>query len=177
MSPGASVEKTDPQTAVVCDAGPIIHLDELGALDLLLDFEPVLVPQSVWSEVARHRPHALELGGGHMRQVAVEGEMPTALSALARSLVLGPGECQALQLALQQPGLVLLTDDAAACLAAEALSIRVHGTIGVLLRSVRLGRRTRDQVVGTLVSLGERSSLHIRPALIDEVISTLRYSR
>ena len=28
---------------VVCDAGPLIHLDELGALDLLGDFSKVLV--------------------------------------------------------------------------------------------------------------------------------------
>jgi predicted nucleic acid-binding protein len=165
------VEKTEPHPTVVCDAGPLIHLDELDSLDLLLDFDHVLVPGSVWSEVARHRPRALGLG--HLRQVAVGGQVPKALSALARSLVLGPGECQALQLALQQPGLVLLTDDAAARLAAEALLIRVHGTIGVLLRAVRMSRRPRGQVILTLESLGERCSLHISPALIDEVISTL----
>jgi hypothetical protein len=27
---------------VVCDAGPLIHLDELGCMDLLLDFSEVL---------------------------------------------------------------------------------------------------------------------------------------
>ncbi len=43
---------------VVADAGPLIHLDELNSLDLL-DFSEVLVPDAVWTEVARHHPVAL----------------------------------------------------------------------------------------------------------------------
>lgn len=31
---------------VVADAGPIIHLDELGCLDILYDFEQVSVPDT-----------------------------------------------------------------------------------------------------------------------------------
>ena len=119
--PGVSVERTEALAAVVCDAGSLIHLDELSSLDLLLDFAYVLVPSSVWSEVTRHRPRALAADGGHLRHVVVEGEAPPHLTALARSLVLGPGECEAIHLAIQQPGLILLTDDAAARLAAEAL--------------------------------------------------------
>jgi hypothetical protein len=41
---------------VVCDGGPLIHLDELDALDLLDDIPTVLVPDAVWIEVERHRP-------------------------------------------------------------------------------------------------------------------------
>jgi hypothetical protein len=52
--------KTDPAPPlVVCDAGPLIHLDEVGALDLLADFAEILVPEAVWREVLRHRPGAL----------------------------------------------------------------------------------------------------------------------
>ena len=36
---------------VVCDAGPLIHLDEMGCLDLLIDFHAVLVPEQVWREL------------------------------------------------------------------------------------------------------------------------------
>jgi len=32
--------KTSPAPEVVCDAGPLIHLDELDCLDLLTDFSP-----------------------------------------------------------------------------------------------------------------------------------------
>lgn len=44
---------------VVCDAGPLIHLDEVGCLDLLSDFQTLYVPRQVWIEVERHRPAAL----------------------------------------------------------------------------------------------------------------------
>src|SRR5687767_6315799 len=41
---------------VVSDAGPIIHLDELNALDLLAGLGEILIPSVVWNEVQRHRP-------------------------------------------------------------------------------------------------------------------------
>jgi len=33
------MERIRSKTAVVCDAGPIIHLDEVGCLSLLNDFK------------------------------------------------------------------------------------------------------------------------------------------
>lgn len=41
---------------VVCDAGPLIHLSELACLDLLLDFDHVLIPEIVAQEVAEASP-------------------------------------------------------------------------------------------------------------------------
>ena len=39
---------SDPsRVLVVCDAGPLIHLHELGCMDLLADFAAVLVPETV----------------------------------------------------------------------------------------------------------------------------------
>jgi predicted nucleic acid-binding protein len=50
---------TESVLSVVCDAGPIIHLDELNSLPLLADFDEVLIPEQVWQEVEQHRPNAL----------------------------------------------------------------------------------------------------------------------
>ena len=50
---------------VVCDAGPLIHLDELDSLRLLSDFDPLLVPGQVWQEVVQHRPQAFSSGDLH----------------------------------------------------------------------------------------------------------------
>ncbi len=55
-----------PASLIVCDAGPLIHLHEISALDLLADFGRVLVPAAVWREVQRHRPAAL----AHLRAPA-----------------------------------------------------------------------------------------------------------
>ena len=61
MSIGVCMEVTEGSPEVVCDAGPLIHLDELGCLDLLSDFPLVLVPEEVWRErpVALHGPARL----------------------------------------------------------------------------------------------------------------------
>jgi len=39
---------------IIADAEPIIHLDELNSLNILADFEQVLVPDAVWREVEQH---------------------------------------------------------------------------------------------------------------------------
>jgi hypothetical protein len=57
---GACMSKSKSAITVVCDAGPVIHLDELGCLDLLKDFKEVLFPHTVWEEINRYRPYALE---------------------------------------------------------------------------------------------------------------------
>jgi hypothetical protein len=46
---------TDSNCVVACDAGPIIHLDELNQLSLLFDFSTVFVTQAVAKEVEKHR--------------------------------------------------------------------------------------------------------------------------
>jgi hypothetical protein len=47
-------------SVVVADAGSLIHLDELNALDVLSDYAVVFVPNAVWLEVLYHRPQALQ---------------------------------------------------------------------------------------------------------------------
>jgi hypothetical protein len=46
-------------TEAVLDAGPLIHLAELDAPDVLCDFSSLLVPEAVWFEVEHHFPEAL----------------------------------------------------------------------------------------------------------------------
>ena len=46
-------------TEAVLDAGPLIHLADLNALDVLCDFSSLLVPEAVWFEVEHHVPEAL----------------------------------------------------------------------------------------------------------------------
>lgn len=69
------------------------------------------------------------------------------------------------------PQALFLTDDSAARLVAQQFGYRVHGTIGVLLRSIRRGQRTAASVVALLTDLPMRSSLYIRPSLLKEVIA------
>src|SRR5438874_1869726 len=111
----------DPASPLICDAGPLIHLEELGCLDLLRDFADVEVPDAVWAEVQRHRPSALRHRTLRLRRVMSAREATAELIHLAQAFVLGVGELEALKLMQQSPGATLLTDDAAARLVAERL--------------------------------------------------------
>ena len=155
---------------VVCDAGPLIHLDELACLDLLADFPAVLVPTEVWREVQRYRPRALGQSVVTLRQLTPTQPVPPALAAMARLLALHAGEMEALRVALEHDPALLLTDDTAARLAARSLSIRAHGTLGILLRAIRRGQRSKSVLLEVLRELPQKSILHLKHSLLDDVI-------
>ena len=155
---------------VVCDAGPLIHLDELGCLDLLADFREVLVPATVWREVETHRPTAFVHPQVALRQVVAQEPRSVALRSLARSLPLHAGELEALQVASERQAQLLLTDDTAARLAAQTLHLPVHGTIGILFRAIRRQQLTGDDVARLLRSIPSSTTLHIKHSLLDEFI-------
>lgn len=159
---------------VICDAGPVIHLDELQCLDLLADWKVVLVPGEVWREVLQYRPEALTRSTVRLTRVAVNLSTQAGFAALVRVFSLDAGEQEALALTRQEPEAILLTDDAAARLVAEQMGMRVHGTLGVLLRAIRRGRRTPEQVLTLLGTLPQQSSLYIRPGLLNAVIARVR---
>jgi len=108
----------NPAGVVVCDAGPLIHLDELGCVDLLADFGEVLVPDTVWREVMQHRPSALAGDFQAWQRIEKSRErMSAALRNLTETINLHRGEQEALALAVKRSGALLITDDTAARLA------------------------------------------------------------
>jgi len=153
---------------VICDAGPVIHLDELGCIDLLSSFSRALIPAVVWQEVQRHRSRALALPC--LEKTSATKPEPPELEAVAVALSLHTGEWEAIRVALEHPASVLLTDDTAARLAAGNLGIRVHGTIGVLVRAARKGLRTKADVLQILRSIPSSSSLYLKQSLLEAVI-------
>lgn len=159
---------TTENVVVVCDAGPLIHLDDLGCLDLLRGFQMVLVPDAVWSEVSHHRPG---LTMENWQRVTAPAFSSARLAAIARSLTLHSGEIEALRLAETTGQCWFLSDDTAARLAAKQLGVRVHGTLGLLLRAIRIGQHSREAVVAILKTLPARSTLHISDRLLREIIA------
>ncbi len=162
---------------VVCDAGPLIHLDEVGCVELLADFPQVLVPLAVWDEVVKHRPSALTHDTVRYQKLTHGNALSTELDVLSRLLALHRGEQQALQIAQAHPGCLVLTDDTAARLAARNLGLKAHGTLGVLVRAIRRKQKTKDEVVTLLRSVPSLSTLHVRPALLEEVIREVEQSQ
>lgn len=171
MWSGACTVTNRSSLDVVCDAGPLIHLDELGCFDLLADFQTVLVPEQVCEEVERHCSETLQHPDVNIQRVSVAISGEAQLRTLIRTLSLDWGEQAALSLMARYPDAIFLTDDAAARLAAEGLGYRIHGSIGILLRAIRRRQRTPDEVVSILRHLPTQSTLYIRPDLLREIIA------
>lgn len=169
-SPGACVGLTESPKIVVCDAGPLIHLDEINSLDLLTDFPYLLIPEAVWQETLRHRPAILLPITLSYQLTRFTGNFSEQLTALSRLFTLHRGELEALQLCLIANHALLLTDDTAARLAANQLGFPVHGTIGILLRSIRHSQRSKEQILTLLSLLPTHSTLYLKRDLLEEII-------
>lgn len=163
------------RTFVVADAGPIIHLDELGCLDILQDFEQVSVPEAVWLEIRHHRPQALNAFAALLVRVS-PGTLSPLVTALTPLYTLHHGEQEALHCCMESRDSLLLTDDTAARLAAKALGIAAHGTLGLLVRAIRQKTRSQRDVLTLFRAIPTRTTLHIRSSLLTEVISAVEAS-
>ena len=162
---------------VVCDAGPLIHLDEVGCLDLLADFSAVLIPDAVWHEVQAHRPTALRNPHVTWMRVRPLTPPPPELLALSQIFSLHRGEWEAIRVSLDHPGALFLTDDTAARMAAASLQISAHGSIGILVRAIRRNQRSKEQILAILIRLPANSSLHLKRSLLEAVILEVKQSR
>lgn len=125
----------------VSDSSTLIHLSKLGLLELLRAlFDQVVVPEAVWREVvveaigragAAEVRRAREQGWLSVRAAGREDIVALALREL------DPGESEALALAVELEGSVVLLDESEARRIAERLSVSRTGTLGVLLAARR----------------------------------------
>jgi len=165
--------KNEQPTKAVCDAGPIIHLDELSNLQLLADFE-LWIPPAVKDEIVRHRPTVLDQLSFRFSDHGLKNPSAPTIAAMAKAFSLDRGEAEALSIMSQFADAIFLTDAAAARLVGHQLGYNVHGTIGVLIRAIRRNQRSPQQVLDILKRLPNQSTLFIRRNLLEEIISRLR---
>ena len=151
---------------VICDAGPIIHLDELDCLDLLNDFKEIILPATVTKEVKRNRKSALE----KIKFTELPGKKPRneQLLTMCQVFSLDIGEIEALAALEKYPNAMFLTDDAAARLVAERMGFKVHGTIGLLVRSIRRSQRKPVDVLKILSDIPDKSTLYLKTSLLED---------
>lgn len=174
MSSGVSTVKNKSDLAVVCDAGPIIHLDELGCLDLLSDFTQVILPDRVRQEIERYRQSALGRAGISFSIIGRRTHPDGSLFTMCRTFMLDAGETEALALMKENPNAIFLTDDASARLVAKQMGFKVHGTIGILVRSIRRGYRSAEKVLSVLSELRQKSTLYVKHSLLDDIILKIK---
>lgn len=114
---------------VVADASPLIALDRIGRLGLLPQvFADLAAPPAVVAEFGR-RPDWL---------AEVHIERPQEVAVL-RELRFGPGEAEALTVALERAGTTLVLDERRARAFALRHGVGVVGTAGVVVRAKQIG--------------------------------------
>lgn len=131
---------------VLCDAGPLVALGKLNRLDLLAGlFNEVQIPRAVYDEVVtqglgRGAPDALTVRLYWQRQQWPIVDVPASvLSIYVPPVVLDPGETEVLALAQSLADPLVLLDDEIARTEARRLKLRLCGTLGILVRSYRVG--------------------------------------
>ena len=153
---------------VICDTSPIQYLYQLELLDVLQALATnVIVPPAVVEELAQGRdlgvplPDLTTLDWVTVRQ-------PSSQLAVALVTELGPGETEVLMLGLEYREGVVVLDDALARRMAEALGLRLTGTLGVLLDAKRAGLVPAvGPLLDRLQALRFRLAPHTRAAVLE----------
>jgi predicted nucleic acid-binding protein len=116
-------------TPIISNASPLIALEQIGHLSLLKQlFGTIRVPPAVANEVA---PTVVLPPWVERHELA----QPIGPQILGASL--GPGESEAVSLALETGAQLVLLDDRPARRLARALHLPVMGTLGILLTAKR----------------------------------------
>lgn len=159
----------ESKLAAVCDAGPLIHLGEIGRAALLAQFSPLFVPEKV-----RHEARSFSRPADLPIEVVPVSDADRDVIAARVLEKLDAGEIDCLALCLRKRPLLFLTDDLMARKEASRLGVPVHGSAGIIVRAFRTGLLTLPQADDALRALGECRSLFVSRAIIEWGCEQLR---
>ncbi len=164
---------------LVVNASPLILLGKIGRLELLvMPGRETITPISVVKEVKRkHTPETLALEYALDNFIEIFNDAP---DALAVSSIIGEdiskGEvyviAKARQLISEGHDVITVLDDRPARKGAQALSIPVTGTVGMVVHAVRSGNVTPDEgiaIMNELIYVGAR----LDPLIIRETVEKM----
>lgn len=158
--------------AAVADSGPLIHLSEIGSLNLLTLLTAGHVPAAAWAEtVGRNRLPSPVLPNLH-RQWLTPAQRATC-GCVQSSESLQPGETECLILCRELCVGLLLTDDLAMRRIAPTLGITPVRSLGIIVRTGRAGMLEQAKAADRLLALQATSSLVVIRALVALAIQQL----
>ena len=162
--------------SVVADAGPLIHLSEIGRLSFLRIFDIVHIPDAVWSEtVELGRVEKDDIGRlAIARRHTLPRPQVTHFRQRRGLDDLQDGECECLFLCQQIGVSHLLTDDLAVRDEAERMGLKPVGSLGVVVRAYRLKRISMAEAKQRLMELYRVSSLFVTRTIVDLAIEQLQ---
>lgn len=160
---------------VVADAGPIIHLSEIGCLTHLRVFDTLHIPDAVWSETVGQDRIPQE----DLLEMSTVRRHTLSRSEVARFIQenglehLHDGERECLYLCRQMGMPVLLTDDLSVREAAKRLGLTPVGSLGIVIKAYHLRRISLADAKRHLADLYDVSSLFVTRAIVELAIERL----
>lgn len=156
--------------SVVADTGPLLHLSEAKALDLLESVGELRIPSQVAAEMADLWPGWQPPKWIEIVRLTQEAQQIAVLWQQAG--LLDAGEAEAIALAQHLKADWLLTDDTAARLFANELGLEVHGSLGIVLWAAAVGRLDYVEAQESLSRLAA-SSLWLSQRILREAQAAL----
>lgn len=152
---------------IVSDTGPILHLLEAEALDLLSGFGSILIPMAVNEELINLRNDWINIKPAWLHILPLEEPYLHQSILLEQLEIIDYGESQAISLIHQTHADMFFTDDATARVYAQSVGIEVHGSIGIILSSAVQKRLTKSETI-VLMDKVSKSSLWISTKVLHE---------
>lgn len=139
---------------VVCDTGPLLHLNEAKIINLLHLAGEIIVPSVVADEFKRNAPD-IKLPEWVTIKDLDELHQKKALEWRKQ---IDEGEAVAIALTIQLQADWLLTDDTIARQFGESLGLEIHGSIGLLLWAAAVGHiKSENEALNSLNALAGSS--------------------
>lgn len=151
---------------VISDTSPICYLLLIGQLDLLPHiYGRVVIPKAVQNELADPRsPEVVQQWIQNPPQWLEIQSIEIQADAVLENL--GLGEQQAILLAEQRGGDLLLLDDQEARQVAQSKNLRITGTLGVLVDGAALNLLSLPEAIARL----RQTSFRVSPKLLENIL-------
>lgn len=170
---------------VVSDAGPLLALAKLDALELfaklytVVHTSPIVYDETVTEGLAQNAPDASILKEYFDRGILVARPVQSPPD-LQEFLKIHVGERESIQLAIQLNADEFLVDDSRARqvaeknLSAAGLNTIVRGTLGIIYLGFQNNHLSRDHATQLLESIKNRRDIWIRADLCDQILRLIR---
>jgi len=160
----------------VADSGPLIHLAEIGCLQLLSIFDILHVPHAVWLEtVEQERLSERDLSAAtNIQRYALPHSEVDQFVEDNKITELHAGERECLFLCRTKSIAILLTDDMAVRDAAKRLDLIPVGSLGVIVKVYERGQISLEDAEDYIGNLYSISSLFVTRTIADLAIEKLR---
>jgi len=154
----------------VSDTGPLLHLSEIKAMNLLDIFVQIVIPPEVVEELGKNN---ISLSVSILPE-KMNAESKDYSRSLQERYGIDLGEAESIAIARQKGINLILTDDLDARTLAKRLGFEVHGSLGIVTRAYAVGLIGKDETVRIVTALHKESSLFLTKDLVDWVIGRIK---